>query len=163
MMAPKNSRTVDDEIDDPVVFGLCVGHGRRLRVGVVLGEDPQRLGPLAHEPPADVADPLPHLIRAHDPELALRRLLDEHRGPGHEPAGLELPRQRDDVAVPDAANLDDPHSLSIYGDTRSDARSRSCRQALSRPRLLFGRGREASSTRVARTSPSGADDVLMGH
>lgn len=84
----------------------------------MIGEDLQRLGALGDDTLADVADALVDLLGGHDPQLTSRKLLDQHRGPRSIALGLELPRNRDHVAVADAADLHDLHALSIYADSR---------------------------------------------
>lgn len=81
-----------------------------LGVGVVLGEDLKRLWMLGDHALAYAADPLAQLVGRDDPQLAAGELFDEHRSAGRVALRLELTRNRHDVAVPDATNLDDLHA-----------------------------------------------------
>lgn len=97
-----------------------MGAGLLLRgVGVVVGEDLKRLAMLCHQTSSNIADTLANLLGGHDPQIATRKLLHKHRGTGGIATGLELTRERDDVAVADAADLDDLHTISIYADSRN--------------------------------------------
>jgi hypothetical protein len=84
----------------------------------VVGEDLKCLAMLCHQALSDVADALADLLGGHDPQIAIRKFLHEHRGARGIAAGLKLPRDRDDVAVADATNLDDLHGISIYANSR---------------------------------------------
>lgn len=89
----------------------------------MVGEDLKRLAMLCHQALADVADAPANLLGGHDPQIASRKLLDEHRGTRGIAVRLELSRDRDDVAVADATDLDDLHVVSIYKDSRMRAAS----------------------------------------
>src|ERR1700729_3207972 len=71
-----------------------------------------------HQTPPDVANALTDLLRRHDPQITIRKRLHEHRGARCVAVGLELPRDRDHVAIADATDLDDLHASSIYEDSR---------------------------------------------
>jgi hypothetical protein len=73
---------------------------------------------LCYQTSSDVADALADLLGGLDPQITIRKLLDQHGGTRGISMGLELPRDRDDVAIADAADLDDLHVLSIYEDIR---------------------------------------------
>src|SRR5512144_348823 len=74
---------------------------------------------LGNDAPADVTDAPAHTIGRDDPQLAVGQLLDQHRRPRGVAALLEFARDRDDVAVADAADLHDLHTVSIYRDSRA--------------------------------------------
>lgn len=107
------------EIDRLELAGLTLSHGADLLlrgVGVVVGEDLKCLGVLCDQTSSYVADALAHLLSGHDPQVAAWEFLDEYRRARGIAVGLELPWDRDDVAVADATDLDDLHGLSIYTD-----------------------------------------------
>jgi hypothetical protein len=54
---------------------------------------------------ADVAYALANLLGGHDPQIAARKLLDEYGGALGIAACLELPWDRDDIAVADATTI----------------------------------------------------------
>ena len=59
------------------------------RLRVVVGEDLQGLGVLAHEAPADAANALAHLVSLEDPRLCALEFLDED--PRYPVRSRELP------------------------------------------------------------------------
>jgi hypothetical protein len=109
------------EIDRLELAGPALNHDASLSprgVGIVAGEDLKRLAMLRYQPTADVADALADLLGGHDPQIAARKLLNQHGGTWGITMDLELAWNRDDVAVADATNLDDFHASSIYKDIR---------------------------------------------
>jgi hypothetical protein len=109
------------EINRLELAGLTLSHGSVLSlggVGIMVGEDLKRLAVLCHQTPSDVANTLTNLLGGHDPQIATRELLHEHRRTRSIATGLELPWYRDHVAVANTTDLDDLHGLSIYTDSR---------------------------------------------
>jgi len=82
----------------------------------VLGEDLQRLSVITNESLPDVTNPNANLLGRNDPQLTGLELLNQHRSARREPARLKLPRNRNHVAIPDPANLDHLHAISIHAD-----------------------------------------------
>jgi hypothetical protein len=110
---------LEREVDRLDIAGLILGHALPLRgIGVVIGENLERLTVLCDNALPDVVYALANLICGHDPQLAPWKLLHEHRGARDIALSLELSRDRDHVAVADTANLDDLHESSIYMDSR---------------------------------------------
>jgi hypothetical protein len=78
-------------------------------VGIVAGENLKRLAMLCYQTSSDALNALTDLLGGHDPQIAIGKLLHKHRGTRRIATSLELSWDRDDVAVPYAANLDDLH------------------------------------------------------
>lgn len=72
--------------------------GPRLSVGVVLGQDPQRLGMVGDDAATDLRDLLAQLLGRQEAQLAAGELLDEHAGAGRVAVRFVLAWDRDDVA-----------------------------------------------------------------
>lgn len=107
------------------------------------GEDLHRLAVLADDARRDLRDALAYPVSWEDAKLAVGKFFDQDRRARRVAARLELTRDRDDVAVADAANLHDLHDLSIYSDIRS-----------SREAAVSSSGSGSVSTRRYRDSAS---------
>src|SRR6266567_1639183 len=80
---------------------------------VMVGKDLERLSVACDGAPSRFADELPETRDGHDPQLAVREVLDDDGGANGVAELLQFAGERDDVAVADATDLHDLHGPKL--------------------------------------------------